>query len=101
MKFIKKLSLLFNNAKLIKEYEDMQKILKMKDDLITDQAESLKEYEIFTEQDNLLARIRDYEGLLEHYHGQKREYKAEIIQLKQDKINLKQEIADLKKQLKK
>ena len=101
MKFIKKISLLFNNAKLIKEYEDIHNILKLKDDLIAEQAESLKEYEIFTEQYNLLARIRDYEGLLEHYHIQKREYKTEIIQLKQDKIKLKQEIAELKKQINK
>ena len=101
MKFRKKIVLLFNNAKLIKELEDKEDIIKKKDALISEQTDAVKEYEIFTNEDNLLVRIRDYEHLLEHYHCQKREYKAEILKLKQEKLELKQQLLEFKNKPKK
>lgn len=96
MKKIKIIRLLFNNAKLIKEYEELEDIVQTQGDVIEDLNQELREYELFTETDLLIARKKELEGLVDHYHVQQKEYRKKIIKLQETIAKLKEEIYLLK-----
>lgn len=96
MKKVEKIKLLFNDFKLLNKIEELEDIINKQKDVIENLNQELREYELFTDQNQLIARKNDLEYLLNHYHIQKREYKEEIKKLKLKIIELKDENLKLK-----
>lgn len=92
----KKIKYLLNNKKLLEELEESKEIIKQQNDLITQLNQDLRDYEQFPEKDDLIARKKDLENLIDHYHQQKKEFREEIKQLKSKIIELKETIQKLK-----
>ena len=96
MKKFKKIKLLFNNKKLLKEYEELEELVKTQKEIIESLNLEIRENAISTDTQLLIARKQELEGLLDHYHIQKKEYKQEIKELKETVVKLKDEIRNLK-----
>ena len=96
MKKFRKVKMLFSNVKLLSEIEELESIIKKQSEIIEGLNLEIRENEIATDTQLLIARKQELEGLIDHYHVQKREYKEEIKELKETIVKLKEEIHDLK-----